>query len=99
MREYYLFRSAAQMERDRLFKEWVAEAEREWREGLDKNAANYEPQDDFGYDDSEEFRWEHEYKRKCEAYATQVYVPTNWSDCYEREIMGRNNGWEERGER
>ena len=79
---------------------------KQWAEWLDQDAAKYAgggadmdiPETDDGFgpnDDSEEFRWEHEYKLKIESCASHVYVPTNFSDCYESEIMGRANGWVE----
>lgn len=81
-------------ERDAL----EARAIQEWAKDLDKDAAKYDAGDDFGYDDSEEFRWEHEYQRKSGVSASHVYVPNNFADCYESEIMGRQNGWIERSE-
>lgn len=72
---------------------WEEEREQAWHKMLDMDAHLYaenEPEEEFGHDDSEEFRWEHEHKARLEARG-HTYTPSNWSECYEREIMGRSN--------
>ena len=60
----------------------------------EKVCNGYEPSgdDDVGYDDSEQFRWEEEHKKRC-AERGIYYAPTYFSECYETEIMGRPSGY------
>ncbi len=51
----------------------------------------YWPSEEYGKDDAEEYAWELEYRLKCERSASHVYVPTNFSDCFESSIMGRDS--------
>lgn len=90
-------------ERERRIQEWKASLEKEAMVlgggyDMDVPEPEYEEGPRFEYDDSEELRWEHEYKPKAERSASHVWVPTNWSDCYESEIMGRPNGYVLRGD-
>lgn len=71
----------------------------EWAKSLDENTEKYaSDEEEFGRDDSEEFRWEHEFKLKCERSASHIHTHINFADCYESEIMGRSNGYILKGE-